>query len=293
MARNLNRGIWAVIVTFNSGGKIPSLASIASQVERVVVVDNGSEKKFYQETHNYVTQFPRAILLKNDENAGIAAALNRGVRYAKSKGCRWIVTLDDDSTAAPDMVQKLLSAHDKLPANIRAEIGILAPNYANAKGTVYKFKNPTIVPTAITSGQLVDAGIYDTIGFYKEELFVSYVDHEFCFRAGTRGIRTLLVPNVLLRQRLGTPSHHKFFGKQFLVPHYSPARYYYTYRNSIYLYIHYFPAAPIWMLKDIWSNILSYGKILLFEDKKWEKTRATARGYIDGFRGIYGKARNL
>ncbi|KKU90607.1 MAG: family 2 glycosyl transferase [Microgenomates group bacterium GW2011_GWA1_48_10] len=289
MARNLNKDVCAVIVTLNSGQEVPSLISVAPQVPSVVLIDNGSQENLYQATAKLVKQFPNAILLRNAENMGIAAALNRGVRYAQDHDYTWVLTLDDDSEIAPDMVANMLSSYNALPELLQKKVGILAPNYTNTKGKVYSLTTPTIIPTAITSGQLVHTRVYEKIGYYKEGFIVGCVDHEFCFRALSHNIHTLLVPTAFLHQRLGRPSLHSFLGKQFVVPHYSPTRYYYTYRNSIYLYKKYFTKVPGWICANIWSNFLSFIKIILFEDKKYEKTAVIARGCVDGLRGVYGK----
>jgi GT2 family glycosyltransferase len=40
-------------------------------------------------------------------NVGIAKSLNEGISIADRKGFRWVLTLDDDTIAEPDLVENL------------------------------------------------------------------------------------------------------------------------------------------------------------------------------------------
>ncbi len=59
-------------------------------------MDNGSDKepvavlKFLNDKLN-------VDIIYNDENLGIATALNIGIKYAEKSNCKWILTMDNDS----------------------------------------------------------------------------------------------------------------------------------------------------------------------------------------------------
>ncbi|MEK7075482.1 MAG: glycosyltransferase family 2 protein, partial [Patescibacteria group bacterium] len=264
--RNYSPKICAIIVTYNIGQDIfRCLNLVINQVSEVVIVDNGSDTKTVNVLRDIKKKFNKVKLIENKENLGIAAALNQGVKYAISKNYEWVLTLDHDSEVGDGMVQNMLEAFNSLNDEKKESIGIIAPNYETVKGLAYKEKFPTIISTAITSGQLVKTEIFEKIGFYKEDLFIECVDHEFCLRAKKRGFKTLLVPRAVLKQQIGMPKVYNLFFKRTVAANHSPLRYYYLYRNSIYIYKSYFTVAPGWIFKNIISNKILFLKILFFE----------------------------
>ena len=84
-----------VIVTYNPDKDFAAnLLQAHAITDLVVVVDNGSQNL------SFVRESVRAAgteLIALDENRGIAAALNIGIRRALDAGKEWILTLDDDS----------------------------------------------------------------------------------------------------------------------------------------------------------------------------------------------------
>jgi len=283
--------VCAVIVTWNSAGVVErSLPAIAPQVAEVFVVDNGSAPEHFASLLEAVKNYSNVHISRNEENRGIAVALNRGAEEAITKGYQWIVTLDDNGKAAPDMVEKLFTAYEALTPEDQFGIAIVAPNISNLKGPTYPSGSAFLVPTTPTTGQLVKSEAWQKIKGYKEDLFIACADHEFCFRMLAHGYRTLLVPTALLFATAGPkPAIRQLLWKKFVVPHYTPDRYYYMYRNSVYLYLTYWRYVPKWIFKNIVSNILSFIKILLYEEKRLQKIWMIARGNWDGLRGRLGR----
>lgn len=286
-----NRGVCAIILTWNSQEEInKSLPAIASQVSEAVIVDNGSRPDQLIIVENAVKKFKNAFLIRNQKNEGIGKALNRGAEYALKKGYSWIITLDDAAKPEKNLVEKLLSAYAALSPQDRQKTAVVAPNYSNLKGLVYPKSRPHFVPTAVQTGQLVKTAIWKKIGGYKEDLFVMWVDHEFCFRLLRAGYKTLLVPSAIIEETAGPkPIVKSFFNKKFVVAHYSAIRYYYMYRNSVYIYKTYWRLVPGWLFKNFISEIFSFIKIILFEEQKLKKIAFIAKGYFDGFRNKLGE----
>lgn len=286
----MNDKVCAIIVTYNIGKEVEAgVASVLPQVNRVVIVDNGSGANTIEILDNIQQRFPKVVILRNKENLGIAAALNRGVKYALENGYDWVLTLDDDSEAEPKMVEKMLQAYHSFGPEKQMKIAVMAPNYTILKGLVYFEGSPRDILTTITSGQLVKTDIFKKIGFYKEDLFIECVDHEFCLRIARAGMKTVLVPAAILKQRMGPkPQLKSFFGKKFVVANHASHRYYYIYRNSIYLYATYWRTAFFWIIKNIFSNKIIFLKILLFEENKWAKIKMVLKGCLDAISGKYG-----
>ena len=286
----MNKNVCAIIITYNIESDIyRCFNSVINKAREVVIVDNNSNQKTVDVLRDLKNNFSNVKLIENRENLGIAAALNEGVRYAISKNYKWVLTLDHDSEVEDGMIEKMIEFYDILGEKEQSKIGIIAPNYRIAKGLVYNESKPKKVETSITSGQLVKTEIFKKIGFYKEDLFIECVDHEFCLRAKKRGFKTFLVPQAVLKQQIGMPKVYNLFFKKIVVANHSPLRYYYLYRNSIYIYKSYFTVATGWIFRNIISNKILFLKILFFENDKIKKASAIFKGCFDGIRNKYGK----
>jgi len=287
----MNNRVCAIIVTWNSVDEIKrSLPAVADQTQEVIVVDNGSIPENLETLKRFVANFKNACVLENKKNLGLAAAFNRGAQYALEKEYEWFVTLDDNGRLSENAVRIMRAAYAMLPAELQKKTAIVAPNYTNLKGLVYPKREAYFVQTTVATGQLIKTDVWKKVGGFKEDLFIACVDHEFCFRVLRAGYKTLLVPNATLEATAGPkPEMKSLFGKRFVVPNYGPNRYYYWYRNSVYLYLTYFRYVPRWIIGNIYSNLQSVAKVVLFEEKKWQKLAMIARGIFDGLRGKYGE----
>lgn len=88
------------------GGLVDRILRIAPQVAQTVIVDNGSSASCMEPIRKLTHTIPVYLIL-NRSNEGIASALNVGTRWAASEGFRWVLTLDQDTTVLPDMMDVL------------------------------------------------------------------------------------------------------------------------------------------------------------------------------------------
>lgn len=287
----MKNGVCAVIVTWNSGEDINlSLPAMSPQAETVVVVDNGSRADQLAIVKAAAKKFPNAVVVENPKNEGIAKAFNLGADYARDHGLAWVVTLDDAANPEPAMVEKLLAAYHALPPEDQKKTAIVAPNYSTLKGPVFAKVDPYFVQAAVATGQMVKTDVWHNVGGQKVDLFITAVDHEFCFRMLRAGYKILLVPKAVLEETAGpSPEIRQILWKKFVVPNYSADRYYYMYRNNIYLYKTYWRYVPGWILRNMVGNVTSYLKILLCEKDRGRKTWMIIRGHVDGILGRYGQ----
>src|SRR5271168_1767581 len=87
----------AIVVTFHPGTEhLQNLAQIRAQVDELIVVDNGSTGQELRQIRLSTSRYGYT-LIENGENLGIATALNRGVREAQQRDCRWVALFDQDS----------------------------------------------------------------------------------------------------------------------------------------------------------------------------------------------------
>lgn len=287
--------ICAVIISYNSNTSLlyRCIERIYPQVGSVIVIDNNSfdesTKTFLKEIQNI---FPSLFLKRNKKNIGLAAALNQGVEIAMMKNFEWIITLDDDSIPDEMMIKTMMDSYSTLDNKIQNLIGILAPNYETPKGSVYKTVYPIYIPTTITSGQIIKADTFKKIGYFRESFFIECIDHEFCLRALKHNLRTLLISNATLHQRIGDPTVRRILWKKIVVANHNYQRYYFLYRNSMYLYKNYFFVAKKWIIQNIISNIVLLGKIVFFESGRIKKIMYIFYGCVDGLRDNYSNSCN-
>src|SRR5438093_9278894 len=96
--------VCAIIVTYHPDNGFPERAQLtARQVGTVVIVDNNSGQRTLK-VLDALAITDKVHVVRNSANLGIAAALNEGIRLAKSLNYRWILTLDQDTTPEHDLV---------------------------------------------------------------------------------------------------------------------------------------------------------------------------------------------
>ena len=95
------------------------LASLSDQdcpKFQVLVVDDGSD----EDVEGLVAErFPEAKVLRLNENAGFAVAVNAGLRAVESE---FVMLLNNDMTLEPDCVSKLLKCVEDGPAEMVAPL---------------------------------------------------------------------------------------------------------------------------------------------------------------------------
>jgi rhamnosyltransferase len=289
--------IGAVIVTFMPAAEVAeNVYVLQGQVDGVVIVDNGSGPSGKAILARFDNN-KKIKIIYNDQNAGLAAALNMGVKYAKHVGYEWIATFDQDSKVTDDMIGTMMQNYEARPD--RAGIGIVAPSYReNATGrlSIYPIKSNKdqstsceLQLTVITSGSLVKASVFDVVGYYNEELFIDYIDHEFCFRCADAGYKILGCRNAILNHQYGHQTRHNIFGREVTTTNHNAVRRYYIARNSMYVYKKYLLRHPGWIARDALVFLQNIVKVAVLESNRKTKLASMARGVVDGVMGRLGK----
>lgn len=283
MARN--NGVCAVVISFCAGRAIArTIAALCDQVERIVVVDNGSDDETLKLLHD-LRQERIIDLLELGENRGIGYALNAGIRFAKDNNARWILTMDQDSIADPEMVKTMLDfaevSKDKKMISLSPT---LAMNGGNCADSITRK-----VRTAITSGNMLKPETFDIVGPFREDYFIDAVDFEFCLRLRKHGIDIYRLGAAKLSHNLGERLSIKIGFIGITVSMHTPIRKYYIFRNHCYLVSEYFLDAPLFLLKKTVFEILLLLQIIFFEERRMESIRMIALGVTHFYKGIRGK----
>ena len=99
-------GVWAVVPAFNEARVIAStIRSVAPEVERIVVVDDGSTDGTAD-----IARAAGVTVLRHAINLGQGAALQTGIEFALAGDARYICTFDADGQHAPETIAIMLDA---------------------------------------------------------------------------------------------------------------------------------------------------------------------------------------
>jgi rhamnosyltransferase len=290
-----------VIVTYypSVGPLSDLLSALQPQVDSVVVVDNGSPESFKVWLSERVDTSVQGVFL--DENRGIAAAQNVGVRWARERYASHVLLLDQDSLPASDMVARLLDAAGRMAARGHkvAAVGPRflderrqnPPPFTQVRGVRVRRQNcddaSSVVPVdcLIASGCLIPTPVLDVVGMMQEDLFIDYVDIEWGLRAKQHGFESFGVCAAQMGHDLGDEPI-RFVGRAF--PARSPLRHYYILRNAVWLYGH--ASFPLnWKLADGWRLLLKYVFYSLFARPRLTHLRMMTLGIWDGLNSRLGR----
>jgi rhamnosyltransferase len=285
------RDTCALIITFHpQAAALENLAKVRLQVEGLVVVDNGSSPSSLAPFRAAMCQM-KFTLIENGVNLGIAAALNTGVRWAKSHGFGRVVLFDQDSTATPGFVDAMRQTYTGHPR--RDEIAIVMPQYLDREGGE-AFRSRYIgrdgAPLEVmTSGSFIPISIFTACGGFREDFFIDQVDHEFGFRVREYGFIVVVSEKAFLLHGPGSPRDHSFMGlMRFKATHHNAMRRYYMTRNGIVMIRRYWNIHPAWSRSAAKALLILPVLVLVAEAQKWKKLRNIVLGIIDGLRGRLG-----
>jgi rhamnosyltransferase len=293
LSANQSERVCAVIVTYQPPlSLMDNLERLRGQVNEIIIVDNSSDAASVKLLAGVEQQFELRIV-RNNQNLGIATALNIGIRHAIAGGYQWVVTFDQDSTVTPAFFKHMLLAYESCP--FKKEVALVAPWLCFTAEECDSRRQNTLdaeysqTRAAMTSGSLIKTSVFRTAGFYDEALFVDYVDYDFCLRLGKHGWKLIRAGQACLLHRLGAAETHSLFGLKVSIKSHSPWRRYFIMRNRIIVYRRHGFSAPWWCLHDFGWIFLELTKILLFESEKPAKLRHVFRGILDGILGKTGE----
>ena len=244
----MKNAVAAIIVLFHPNQLLLRrlLDSVESQVAHIIIVDN--TPKFSLQDLKCIPESCSYYSL--GENLGIAEAQNFGIKKALLLDASHILLLDQDSFLPKDMVPSLLRAESDLlkrsqkvgaigPAFVDEKTGALAKLVRHKGFSVERFR-PKLneineVDYIIASGSLIRLDVIARVGFMWSELFIDWVDVEWCLRAKKKGFRIFVDGSTIMHHSIGDEMTN--FGGRDINLH-SDFRNYFIVRNSAYLSAH-------------------------------------------------------
>jgi rhamnosyltransferase len=267
---------------------VKNINAIASQVDKLILVDNASENidKVRQVLTNECADagYETFVWIKNAENKGVAGALNQLIDYADKKGYEWLLTLDDDSVCGDKMVAELLTAIPHYEKTAVVSPRIFDRDFSPEKDKINEqLPDTKEIDMCITAGSLTNVKAVIDTGGYDERLFIDHVDHDMCLRLKRHGYRIIKVNTAIINQEFGAETiRRRFLWKLYTQRGYAPFRVYYQTRNYIYMLRKYgkeFVSRPCYYYFHL---IFAFFARFLYEPKRISRLKAFIKGYFAG-----------
>lgn len=267
-----------IIVFYNPNQKQIKHAQSLGARYHVVVVDNSDTTLSDFQCDDNIEYLPLHT------NMGIAYAQNVGIECAFNNKFQFILFLDQDSSFKEEDLPLMISEYTRIKL-LDPDICALGPLIINeTTGREYKTELSAgehgMVTSIISSGMLAEVSVLKEVGGMDENLFIDNVDHEWCWRANSKGKHVYMTRNVKLYHSVGQNTT-RFLGMQIIKS--SPTRSYYKFRNSILLLRRkYVPSS--WKLKSLFHMLFDYSMYWLrYKDYGKEYIKAANNGIKDAF----------
>lgn len=270
-----------------------ALATHEDNFSAIILVNNSPEVNLDSFKSTQV------IIINNSDNIGLAAALNIGILEAKKQGAEMVALFDQDSVLPSNFTQQMVHYINQYQGD--KPVAVYSPIFHNhvidetAKHINFKpfrlirgpvdesdYAHPHYV---ITSGSIIPMEVLDDVGLMRGELFIDFVDIEWCLRVRRKGYEIVAINKVMIDHHLGDYAVH-FMSHRY--PIHSPLRMYYYFRNAMYLY----RLREIdwnWRVVDASRNLFRFLFFMLFVKNRWTYFRYIIKGYYHGLIKKMGK----
>ncbi|WP_419224984.1 glycosyltransferase family 2 protein [Acinetobacter sp. A2] len=295
----MNSNFFSVIVTYNPDvSTLVDLINVLSESDVVpIVVDNGSKSlDFIDAIKNSKVHF-----FYLNSNKGIAFAQNVGINFAIKSLAKKIIFFDHDSKIDKDFIKNINNDYELIKSS-GEPIAAIGPKFIDtalklySPGLVYNkvgllskidishINFPIEVAAIISSGSLVSVETFGHTGLMNEDLFIDYVDTEWCFRASSLGFKFFISNSAIMYHSIGENTI-KFFKTTF--PVHSARRRYYRVRN-IFLMWNMIHIKKIWLINMLFNNLIVSLMLCILEKDKFSYIRFFLLAIKDGLSGKKG-----
>lgn len=294
------QAVCAIVVTYRPDpfALRSLLDAVGAQVGAIVIVDNTGP----DEASRCSDAMPGVVaVLRQGGNAGLAAAQNEGIDWARRRGHRYVLLLDQDSTPGEGMVAALLMAFRRMEGV--QPVAAVGPRFHDLRedrdapfvrvGFPFNHKlwcehdgQALACDFLISSGTLIPLEVLDRVGAMDAGLFIDNVDLEWSFRVRAHGYALYGVCAATMHHRLGDARRALPFGLGQVVVH-GPVRLYYMMRNRIRLYrLSHTPR--VWVAQDLPRVLVKLFLFGVLIGPRWRNLRFMLHGMYDGMRGRTG-----
>ncbi|MGC9333393.1 MAG: glycosyltransferase family 2 protein [Anaerolineae bacterium] len=258
----------------------------------VILVDNGSTDGSQQ----FVTErYPEVRLLALDRNLGLTGGNNAGFRAA---GGEFLISLNNDTEAAPGFVAALVAALEEHPEAGMAAAKMLLFDRRNTihsagdgyglEGIPYnrgvwqqdegQFDQPGWIFGGCGGAVAYRRAMLEDVGLFDESFFMYCEDVDLNWRAQLAGWTCWYTPDAIVYHKLSATGG-------------GPIASFYTGRNTLWVIAKDYPSS---LLRKYWSHVLrAQWRVSREALRAWrgEAARARLRGQLAGLLGWPGMLR--
>ena len=175
----------------------------------------------------------------NKANIGIAEAQNVALREILKGDYEYVVFLDQDTRVAVDYPLQIAMEFSRID---NGRLAVLGPQVVNAvtggqyASAIHKYEISengfSLRKHIISSGSCMSINALKDVGLMWGELFIDYVDFEWCWRAASKGYQCGVTSHLQISHHVG--QRELSIGKYKVIIS-AQQRYFYQYRNFIWL----------------------------------------------------------
>ena len=175
----------------------------------------------------------------NKANIGIAKAQNIALREILKGDYEYVVFLDQDTRVAVDYPFQIAMEFSRID---NGRLAVLGPQVVNAvtggqyASAIHKYEISengfSLRKHIISSGSCMSINALKDVGLMWGELFIDYVDFEWCWRAASKGYQCGVTSHLQISHHVG--QRELSIGKYKVIIS-AQQRYFYQYRNFIWL----------------------------------------------------------
>lgn len=256
----------AVVVAYHPERDIltRNIRAFAACVDAIVIWRNSEFDE------SWVSEWSDKVTLMGDgSNKLMAYPLNQTLRWCRSHGYDYLLTMDQDSEWL-DFEGFIKTVMRHLSPGIALYAPLVNHSFPD------KAEECEVVESVITSGVVCDVNTAISLGGFREDYGIYWVDGEYCRRAVAKGYRTVVFPAYRMLQRFGRET--EVFGRT--TANYSASSYYYLFRNMLWMHREYGDNPGLRCVA--YTSYVNLRGIILGERHKGVKLRAIARALFEG-----------
>jgi rhamnosyltransferase len=273
-----------IIVRYESDGiKLRDLTSILNSEHSVYVYDNSV---------NPCTLDDSIYYYHDQNNSGLAVALNHCIAQAIVDGIELCVYFDQDSDANLELVRGLFNSYQTIESE-QHKIFAVGPRPLDPSGVPYEVhcdhddgSDQLEAREIITSGMTFRPEVVAELDYFDVRLYLDLVDFELCWRAREKGFKVYVDNTLYMPHEVGYDVI-KFFGRS--LPLSSPLRNYYQMRNLVFLLSHNRKKLGIRVVYYFFRRVFNVLLNILLADHRKERISYNWQGVVDGIKGKMGK----
>ncbi len=225
-----------------------------------------------------------------NENKGIAYAQNIGLKKALDENYDYAMLSDQDTAYPSNYISTIVPHIDHGVAAIGSMF--IDTNLNRLSGFIQKIDYGTWkieqpingtyeVKQLIASGKIINLSCIRDIGLMMENLFIDYVDLEWCWRARSKNHKVLINADINLSHKLGDAKANISNNRSYALR--SSKRYYFLVRNGIYLSI--YNPKNILTPKErfvIFTKSIGYSIVYSSNKPRLKNTKYCTKGFFHG-----------